>query len=249
MSLGFHAAVARSFSLVEILVATAVLSILCLVLVEIVDNTSRAWRGQEAKQEGLREAAAAFNVITRDLRNAVVSTNAAWFYSSPTNVAFLASLPKNAQDSSELSDICVVGYGLEWGAANSADAHERNRMALYRYVRFSNATYSTVLTGGKTLDDVFASPDGTNTVREVLARNVPQFSWNAYSLDVSNTPIAYLPADGTNAFPRILDFTISTLNEAVAAKLTARAQWTDTNSPLIRQNRETYNLRVRPGGS
>ncbi len=249
MSPGLPAIATRSFTIIEILVATAVLSLLCLMLVGIVGNTSRAWRGQEAKQEGLREASAAFNVITRDMRNAVVSTNASWFYSSPTNVAFLASLPQNAQDSTELSDICVVGYSLEWGTADSSDPHERNRMALYRYVRFSNATYATVLTGGKTLDDVFSNPDGTTTVREILARNVPQFSWTAYSLDVSNAPIAYAGSNGTNAFPRILDFTISTLNEAVAAKLTSQAQWIDTNSPLIRQNQETYSLRVRSGGS
>ena len=246
MKAAFKAVAAGSFTKVEILVATAVLCLLCVMLAGIVNNTSNAWRGQEGRQEGLREATAALAVIARDVRNAVVSTNAAWFYSSPTNVAFLSCLPQNAQEPGALGDICIVGYSLEWGKANPQDAGESNRMALYRYVRFSGATYATLLSGSGAITDVFAGPDGTNTVREVLARNVSRMSCAAYSTNAAGGPAPFALPD---AFPPILDFSISTLNEGTAAKLSTPAQWTATNSPLVRQNEETYSLRVRPGRS
>jgi hypothetical protein len=106
-----------------------------------------------------------------------------------------------------------------------------------------------MLPGSGTVDAVFDSPDGTNTVREVLARNVAAISCTAYSITTNTgAPVAFV-SSSTNAFPAILDFSITTLNEATAAKLSTQQQWTDTNSPLIRQGAETYSLRVRPGRS
>lgn len=235
---------ADSFTLVEVLVALAVLSLLVLLLFSIMNIASGLWRQQSAKEEDFREARAALKFMSRDLYVAVASTNTGWFYSSTNQLAFLTTLPDSAQSTNmNNGDICAVGYSWEWGT-NDASGVQTN-MSLYRYISFSNPTYTNVILNGGSVSSIFENPDGTNTVRELVARNVAQFTVTSYTNDSSETP---WPVSSPTVLPDMLNVTITTLNDRVAVLLTTQAEWQNTNSPLIRQNEESFNLRVRPQG-
>lgn len=237
---------ARSgFSLIELLVAMSVFSLLCVLMFSIVSSSTGLWRAQEAQEESFREARAALNFLSRDLANALVTTNAQWFHASSNSIAFLTSLPSSSQgDGRDRSDLCAVGYSLEWAKVDPDDSGETPRLALYRYVRFSVPTHrSLILNSAASIKQIFESPDGTDTVRELLARNMSRFSCDLYSTNASGEPVPFSPTD---VMPKILQFSMSVLNDGTASKLTSRAQWEDASSTLIRQNERTFTFRVRP---
>ncbi len=167
-----------SFTLVEMLVGMAVFSLLMLILFAMMSSATKLWRDQSSREDGFREARAAMNILSRDISGALVSPNVNWFYLSTNRLAFLTTLPDAAQVSgADHGDICAVGYSLEWNTIPPGDAAEKNGMALYRYVRFSDPTYTTIVSGTDPIETVFDNPDGTNTVRELLARNVAQITF------------------------------------------------------------------------
>lgn len=236
-----------AFTLVEMLVSLAIFSILVLVLFSMMDNASKLWRQQNYKEEDFREARAALITMSRDFGNALLSTNPAWFYlntnSLNTNrIAFLASLPDVSQGTSvDRGDICAVGYSLEWGT-NDVSGVQTN-MSLYRYVCFSDPTYTSILAGTENIESIFNNPDGTNTVRELVARDVTQFAIQAYTNDSTGTPVT---AASPTMLPDMVDIVMTTVNDSAAALLTSQAQWENTNSSIILQNEESFALRMRP---
>jgi type II secretory pathway pseudopilin PulG len=234
-----------AFSLIELLVATTVFSLLCVLMFSIVSSSTGLWRTQEAQEESFREARAALNFLSRDLANAMVTTNAQWFYASSNRIAFLTSLPPSSQsDGRDRGDLCAVGYSLEWAKVDPDDASEIPRLALYRYVRFSVPTHrSLIMNSAVSIEQIFEAPDSTDTVRELLARNMSRFSCDLYSTNSLGEPVPFAPAE---VMPKILQFSMSVLNDGTASKLTSRAQWEDASSPLILQNERTFTLRVRP---
>lgn len=231
-----------SFTLVEMLVALAIFSVLVLLIFQIMSDATTIWRTQTAKEQNFEEARSALNTIARDVNSAVISTNAAWFYSAPNQVAFLTTLPADAQNTNiDGGDICAVGYSLEYGT-NDVSGIQTN-MSLYRYLRFSNPTYSTIVNGGANVDDVFFQPDGTNTVRELIARDIAQVSFVAYN---TNSAGVLAVTEFPTTLPPMLDISLVALNDKAAATLTTLAQWENTNSAVFRQNEESFTLRVRP---
>jgi len=253
MNLKRHGA---SFTLVEMMVGIAVFSLLMLLLLAIMGAATKLWQQESAKEEGFREARSALNALSRDMRAALISTNTAWFYSNGTNqLAFLTTLPDIAQGTTvNNGDICAVGYSLEWGT-NDSSGYQTN-MSLYRYVSFSGPTYTNIINGSSLVTTVFntnsATPpyvDGTNTVRELIARDVSQVSFVSYTNDVNGVPWAC--SDSTKpvtVLPNMVNVVVTTLNDKVAVQLTTQAQWTNANSPVIQQNEESFALRVRPQG-
>jgi uncharacterized protein (TIGR02599 family) len=74
----FGATTRAGFTLVEILLSTAILSILMLVCVSALDQMSKSWRVSKNKVEQFREARIAFELITRNLSQATL--NGYWDY-------------------------------------------------------------------------------------------------------------------------------------------------------------------------
>lgn len=233
-----------AFSLLELLVALAVLCLLCTLLFSIVSGATKLWRDQEGREEGFRETRAALNFISRDFANALNTTNTNWFYADTNRIAFMTTMPVGAQSAGkDRSDICAVGYSLEWGKADPNDASEKERMSLYRYVRFSDPTYTENIRPKVGVETVFANPDGTNTVRELLARNITRMSFNPYSTNAAGLPVPYV---ATDALPDLIGLSISTINERTAIQLKTAAEWRDTNSLLLKQNEQSFSLTIHP---
>lgn len=70
----------RGFTLIEILLSTAILAILMLVSVSALDQVIKSWRYSQGKVEQFRESRVAFEMITRNLSQATLNTYWDYFY-------------------------------------------------------------------------------------------------------------------------------------------------------------------------
>jgi prepilin-type N-terminal cleavage/methylation domain-containing protein len=161
----------RGFSLVELLVAVAVLSTLMVLLFGFFDQATQAWQASERKIDAFREARAALYYIRRDLQSMVVNDHIPWvMYNDPQAISdapppngfgpiragappvahgdtlfFISRQPLDAQEANSLSDLCAVGYYLRYSpdltVAEAGTGRIRSTYKLHRYFRSSNAAW------------------------------------------------------------------------------------------------------------
>lgn len=141
----------RAFSLLEILVSIALLSLLFLLLTTASTTALSFWHRLESRQESLREASATLQLITSDLRSAIIlkSSSENYFFSALPNknfpdnstLFFLAALPPEKRPSS--GDCCAVGYFLD----TQKNAHETRAYDLYRFYLSSKETAAAMAQG------------------------------------------------------------------------------------------------------
>jgi len=242
-----------AFSILELLVAVSVLSILLVVLLNIVQGATSLWRGSENKVEAYREARAALQVISSDLRNILASTNTNFFrtnisgYPNPTNLTFLATLPLSSQNTNSLGDVCTVGYFLKYDNKSPvAGASGRQSYNLYRYFVESNETFANLTANSTT---PLTTSFDTNHC-EILARNVVGFN-ATYSVTNGSGGLAPWTQNATTAMPNILEIKITAVNNERTMRFGARnadAEWKDfsanTNSPDYQKNTKTFTTRI-----
>lgn len=87
----------RAFTLLELLVSTAVLALLLVAMTQILSSSQSAWTRTRSMTEQHREARAAFEFIARRISQATL--NAYWAYDDPTT-------PTKYQRASELHFVC-----------------------------------------------------------------------------------------------------------------------------------------------
>ncbi len=235
-----------AFTLLELLVAMAVLSLLVVVLMGMVDSATKLWRANENRVESYREARAALNLIAGDLKVALSSKNTNYF---STNIAsefgasttdgaifFLAALPQSSQDQgSSLGDVCQVGYYLKYGKSGLGSA-QQNTYGLYRFFRESNATFTNLLNNS----GLFLN---STTNVELLARNIPSFTLNYFSVDTNGIITPWLQTTNSPV-PSFVEVQITAYNNDAAKKLLDPIAWKDTNSTTFRQNTRVFTARV-----
>lgn len=119
-----------AFTLVELLVATAALSILVLVLVQIVSQTSQSWLSGEGGVERRRNSRSFTDFIGDELRQALKPIESQTT-DSPGNLQFLVNPPASRLPNdclnvdaifwqaplateTSLGDIAVIGYFVRW---------------------------------------------------------------------------------------------------------------------------------------
>jgi prepilin-type N-terminal cleavage/methylation domain-containing protein len=245
--------VPSAFSLLEVLVAISVLSVLLVILLNIVQNATSLWRGAENKVEAYREARAALQVMSSDLKNILPTTNADFFRTNLTNtpnIGFLAALPISSQDTtSSKSDICAIGYFVAYDDKSPvAGANGRQSYNLYRYFVESNETFEKLTgasgpTGVLDLDSDFPP--------EILARNVVSFN-ATYS--VTNASGGFTPwtQSVTTPMPHIVEIKITAVNNERTMRFGARSassEWddfsSDTNAPDYQKNTKTFTTRIK----
>jgi prepilin-type N-terminal cleavage/methylation domain-containing protein len=239
-----------SFTLLEMLVGLAVFSLLSLLLFTILNSATEIWLRQSAEEESFREARAALNTLSRDLGGAVVSTNQNWFYADSNfegtqgpQLAFLTTLPQDAQpEGLDNSDICVVGYSLEY-TTNDAAANGPTNMSLYRYIAFSGWTYTNSISGGAAVNSIFAAVDGVNVVKALIARDITQFTFVSYTNTYDGS--GNLLPETQSILPAVIDVGLTALNDRTAKILITEAMWQNSSSTLIQKNQENFRLRMR----
>jgi prepilin-type N-terminal cleavage/methylation domain-containing protein len=152
---------ASGFTLLEILIAVSLLTILATMLFQMVDASTKLWRENESGAESFREARAALGVISRELQSVlvhdatdrlpgVVIATADKDGKLPGGILsvadkgnalfFLGLLPQSSQGDGDRSDTCAIGYYLAY--TRDPNPLPRSSRKLYRYFSGSNATFA-----------------------------------------------------------------------------------------------------------
>jgi prepilin-type N-terminal cleavage/methylation domain-containing protein len=101
-----------AFSLLEVLVAMAVLSVVMLILLQTTAASLGLWKRSENKIAATKEGRAATLSMAQDLQNMVVPASPAlWPKVGPQSLAFLVARPPDYQSgASNAGDVCFVEY-------------------------------------------------------------------------------------------------------------------------------------------
>lgn len=180
------------FSLVELLVAVAILAVLLLVLQQILAGSSGAWKLGEARKERMQNARAVTDFIALDLESALLplnrpDTNNLQFIVNPAGVsaefknrdALFWQAPR-ATDA-VLGDIAILGYFVKWDTTTPANP----RALLCRFFANYGVRGETVTTNPNfriysqpsnwidaSLINATAPADAANDYRGLFAENV-----------------------------------------------------------------------------
>ncbi len=141
-----------AFSLLELLVATAVFVALGLILVSIAGSLSSFWQMGISHNERRTSVLAAFSRMARDLRFAAAPMNPAstnfQFVINPTNVGANYRLPQAAFWQAPVAsdrtsgDMALVGYFVQWVAESNGSVPKLCRLLIdstnYQYRKPSN---------------------------------------------------------------------------------------------------------------
>ncbi len=134
----------HSFTLIELLVAMAVAVLILTLLFQVFAATTRQWRRADQRIDTFRDARAALQMITQDLRHAAV-------YASPPMLV-LAEDPTDdprtdsrnqeayvvtAISNNGKSNLCTVGYYCVWDTSHNA-------FILKRLFKDSDATFANL---------------------------------------------------------------------------------------------------------
>jgi prepilin-type N-terminal cleavage/methylation domain-containing protein len=238
-----------AFSLLELLVAVSVLSILLVILLNIVQGATSLWRGSENKVEAYREARAALQVMASDLKSILPSTNTDFFRTNLTNtpnIGFLAALPISSQDTtSSKSDVCTVGYFLAYGDKSLvAGNNGRQSYNLYRYFVESNQTFTNLSNPSTALTEKFNQDHF-----EILARNVVDFQ-TAYFV-TNSSGLTNWTQSAASPMPQVVEIKVTAVNNERTMRFGARnaqSEWTtfsaNTNAPDYLKNTKTFTTRI-----
>lgn len=237
-----------AFTLLELLVAMAVLSILLVVLLNVVQSAATLWRNSENRMDTYREARAALQIMASDLANFLPSTNLAHFHtniSSTNQLAFLAMLPQASQGAGDLGDVCAIGYFVGYGSKSPIGADSAQARNLYRFFLGSNATFSNISSGSTPFPATDFAPSGNN--REILARNVLNFSVKGLATNATGlTNWIQTTADPT---PDLLEIEILAINNERANRLKSESDWdnfrSDTNTPDFQKNTKIFTKKIK----
>lgn len=247
-----------AFSLIELLVAMAVLAILAALMLSLTDSVLRLWRDRGNRAEALLEARAALDVMGRDLANCVALTNGV-----PTNAFFIngdgaferlpaeaekdasragavlfhSALPANAQEAGQDSgDLCAVGYFLGFGRAPDSGTPA---LHLFRYFRSGDIAFGSVLD-----ESVFSDVGTSPQEEEILARNILSFrvtplvaSNGAYSTNFVASPEA--------PHPDVIEISLTAIPREVAGRFVRREDWTLAPPEALLREGQTFTMRAR----
>ncbi len=148
-----------AFTLVELLVAIAIVAFVIVVLAQIISSAQAIWKNSEARTDAFRDARAAIELISRDLALSLTNdrapvlalTNLFTQTSDPTagpqnNQQVYALIPlRNVGDppvagpppanTPARTDVCAVGFYCSWDA-------QRHAYVLRKHVLQSNPTFT-----------------------------------------------------------------------------------------------------------
>lgn len=179
----------HAFTLMELMVAMAVTSVLVVMMLQIFERGSSAWQGNDEKLDTFREARAALQIMARDLSSIGSAPGADSFFPVSTGGAAVPIFPiltldyhkdTKAEDKVNdevygligtrnrgLGDWCTVGYYCEWDETKKA-------FALRRQFANSDVTFNTLQgiarqTAPATSRELFDQIFGRSEKGEVLA--------------------------------------------------------------------------------
>ena len=189
------------FTLVELLVSTAVLMGLLVLLLGAVEGSTRFWHGMEKRRAPLREAGAALRMMDDDLMSAVITADPDSLLirsnASGDCLFFLVSHHPDQRAEDCRGDLCATGY---FTAPSPDHPGERD---LFRFHAGGEAVSDALRHGALGALYGSASPGASNT--ELVARHV------------ADLKILPLPTGGASR--SALQTTIVTVDDKTGRKL------------------------------
>ena len=241
---------AHAFTLIELMVATAITSILILGMTGIFDQAMKAWRLSSRRGDAEREVRAALGTLQRDLGGVVVTntlpiyvgvvsptlvgisssnlpnlapTNASGAWSNVSTTLFFATT--QAGNAAGGGDLAGVGYYVAW-SPNANDG--RGAWNLYRYYQ-RPASFLTGISNYLTSSNRLYQANGED---EIVGANVLNF-W-AQLVVVPPGLVAgpsNLPTSGaiTNR-PHYIQMELTAYGSEAVRAFSGRADWGNTNN-------------------
>ena len=258
----------RGFTLLELLVAMSVLSLLLILLLSMVSTASRLWKSNENRVDSYREARAAVNLIANDLTAIYPSSNINFFFTQDDHlpvtpvgvdkmngsIFFLSAVPADAQNlSANKSDLCTVGYFLGYDKT-SLTGNGKKSYNLYRYFRSSDDTFKAIA-ASDLLANVKVDTSPTSADCEVLAKNITGFKITPYTIPPPTTgggtpnPVKFIKSQET-PLPDIIDISVTAISNDLAKRFGDDAgAWENSHSITRKQNDRTFKARIFLSGA
>ena len=244
-----------AFTLIELMAATTVLSVILLMMVGMQDQMSKAWSNSNRRTDATREARAACLLMARDLSTFAMRgktfgrfdsfpsnlTNAGvpfYYYNgsgglapggAPNCAQFFGLIPQ-ASKTNDPADIALVGYYIAPATNTNVNGFVTTSYNLFRYyVAPSNAAAG--------IATWLSSPSGTapnlftniTTNSEILARNACNLQIKIYSGTTMNNGLNFSNKGASSGFYRgnKMGIELSFYPEDTAQKITNTA-WMNT---------------------
>lgn len=173
-----------AFTIVELLIATTIMTIISGLLLTMFDQTSKSWIYTHGNVERNQSARISFDILTRDLQQALVYPGRVEFYGYSNSVFFCSvSTPL----SNAVSDIAEVAY--TWSSNNTAGVTN-----LYRYYTPPTMPYTNLYWNPYATIDVFTNLASSFGATNIVAEHVIDFSLTYYDTN----GVAYSSWDSKN---------------------------------------------------
>lgn len=232
----------RAFTLVELMAAMTVLSLLMVALVAMLDQAMRGWQSAQRGMDARREVRTALQLLESDLKGMVVGSGRPAFIEvepppkSSSRLTFLTLLRTNSQETNNPGDVAAVQYYIDTNAAGS--------FRLYRRLGSSRGVYNNLVTQPN-----ITSPDillGANPVTEELAGNVFYFRAELKRWSNNNLTGADLFNNSTNwqSRPELVQLELTAYSQQKAQAFRTVEDWRNTSN--IQKFGKTYLWRVFP---
>jgi len=261
-----------AFTLIELMAATTVLSVILLMMVGMQDQMSKAWSNANRRTDATREARAALSLMAADLTCPIFRqpTNSSpkdefaysltnqglpFFYSSNgtnfgltiTNIQSNSSClffvaPKKITSTNNSSDLALVGYYVGRTISTNINGFNTTNLNLYRYYVTNPSTNLSAWFATPNVGSLF-SAIGTNS--EILARNVANLQilfYNENAPMVNGINYTNTTSKGTNYRANKMQVSLTLYPEDVAQKFTSLQNW--TNSENIKRYARSFEFRV-----
>jgi len=244
-----------------------ILSMLLMMMVVVLDQTSNAWNNAERKSGALREARSALLIMARDFRAMAHNNSGSTILFNPSaneveiaepvapmttndRIFFLSLQSDSAQTTADASDLCMVGYYLAYTVDGNAPG-SGSSYKLYRHYQTSSHTVPHMVTLAHT-------PAGQSwatasyTTDEMLAKNIIDLQVDLFRRNETGR-LELLEAGmdwPTDETPALVQISFKALGEHGARALSSQTDW-HNDSPLlhvITQNSQPFTTRIRPGG-
>jgi prepilin-type N-terminal cleavage/methylation domain-containing protein len=225
-----HTKSSTGFTLLEVLLASAILCTLLVLLLCLGNGALRMWRDGEHRRESLREARAALQILAEDLHSAVITTNPSSLMierGTKTNecdasrIFFLVSHHADKRDSKSRGDLCATGYFL------AKDPHGVGCRNLYRF--HASGDRVAMAAEGDRLGSLYAEATPTNeSTTELLSHNI--------------VGLEIIPLTEHSQQPEALEITLSAVNGTTERLLVADPGAKDRNQKLINNHLQRYSV-------
>ncbi len=169
----------RGFTLVELLVATAVFLMVLGVVLQITDQTSKIWRSSSAKIQAFQEARAGFDAMSRNLAQATLNTYYDYYNTNNlprtamTNTAQLAAFVPQTYD--RVSDLHFVsGQAATLLAASPAAVKTQTHAVFFQAPKGYSVVYDGMDNAINACGYFLQFDDGSAVVPDFI-KNAPGF--------------------------------------------------------------------------